>query len=348
MQALKIGKPGELVFEEIPIPEIEDNEVLVETKCCGICGSDVHGTQMPGIIPEGAFLGHEISGIIARVGKDVNNWQPMDRVVISPGYYCGDCWACQHGFIQCCAFQVKGIGISTENNLPGGFAQFIRVPIPERQLYLLPDKVSFEEGALVEPLATSLHAVRLSAYSPLDPVMVLGAGAIGLGVVIFLKNVGARLIIVTEVNEKRSEVARSLGADYVFNPSQISDLRREVFNLTDGLGVAKVFDCSGIPEAFRSAPSFLRPKGQIILTGIIQREVPFVPFSLNLGEFQIQATMVYADEFPKVIDFLQKTKVPIQEIVTSKIKLHKIIEQGFNRLLTSGHNEIKILVEPEN
>jgi threonine dehydrogenase-like Zn-dependent dehydrogenase len=303
---------------------------------------------MPGIIPEGAFLGHEISGTIAEVGKDINNWQPMDRVVVSPGYYCGDCWACQHGFIQCCAFQVKGIGISIEDSLPGGFAQFVKVPIPEKQLYSLPDKVSFDEGALVEPLSTSLHAVRLSAYSPPDSVMVLGAGAIGLGVVIFLKNVGARLIIVSEINEKRSEVAKKLGADYVFNPRQISDLRKEVFNLTDGLGVGKVFDCSGIPEAFRSAPSFLRPKGQIILTGIIQSEVPFVPFSLNLGEFQIQATMVYADEFPEVIDFLQKAEVPVQEIVNSKIKLHEIIERGFNKLLKPGHNEIKILVEPDD
>jgi 2-desacetyl-2-hydroxyethyl bacteriochlorophyllide A dehydrogenase len=347
MKAARLKGPKELILEEIPVPEIRDDEVLVEVKYCGICGTDVHCFEVPGIMPVGCFMGHEFSGVIAKVGNNVKGWQVGDRVVVFPSYYCGECYACRRGFSECCERLFESIGVFTDKRMPGAFARFVRIPIPEKRLYYLPKEVSFEEGALVEPLATSLHAIRISAYRPGDPTMVLGAGTIGLGVIAFLKNAGAGLITVTEVNEKRTEVAKQLGADYVFNPQKVPNLKEEVLRLTYGLGVAQVFDCSGVPQAFRSALSFLRPRGQVILVGIIQKEVPIVPFDFNPGEFQLQGSMVYSDEFPIVIDLLKEGAIPAKKLITSKVKLSNIVEKGFNKLLQSGHAEIKILISPE-
>jgi len=169
----------------------------------------------------------------------------------------------------------------------------------------------------------------------------------GLATITFLKNGGAGLIIATEVNEKRAETAKKLGADYVFNPVKVPNLQEEVLGLTNGLGVNQVFDCSGVPKAFQSAIDFLRPKGQIMLIGVIGAAVEIVPLKFQPREIQLQASYCQTDEFPMVIEFLKKHIAPVQEIITSKIKLIDIVERGFNELLKPNHAGIKILVSPE-
>jgi len=349
MKAARLKAPRKIALEEIPVPEILDTEVLVEVKYCGICGTDLHAYQVPGFFPLGCYMGHELSGVLAKVGSKVEGWKIGDRVTVFPVTYCGECWACKHGFLSCCEHAMElAIGVSTDEMLPGAFAKFVRIPVPQKKLYALPAEVSFEEGALVEPLATSLHAVRISAFRLGDQTMVLGAGAIGLGVIAFLKSAGAGLIIATEVNEKRAEIAKKLGADYVFNPRKIPNLCEEVLGLINGRGVAQVFDCSGVPEAFQDATKFLRARGQIMLVGIIDKEVPIVPLNFQVAkEFQLQASWCYSDEFPLVIKFLSRGALPIKEMITSKIKLSDIVEQGFEKLLQPSHTEIKILVSPE-
>jgi len=176
--------------------------------------------------------------------------------------------------------------------------------------------------------------------------MVLGCGPIGLGVISFLRYGGAGLIIATEVNERRAELAKEFGADYVFNPQKVSNLQEEVLRLTKGLGINQVFDCSGVAQAFQSAINFLRPRGQIVLMGVIEQEVPIVPFRFQPSEFQLVASWCQNDEFPMVVDFLKRGVSPVKELITAKIRLKDIVEQGFNKLLKPGHSEIKILVSP--
>ena len=347
MKAARLKGPRNIALEEIPVPEISDEEVLVEVRYCGICGTDLHDFRSPGFAPVGAYMGHEFSGVVARVGSKVEGWEPGARVVVKPTFLCGECYACKHGFLECCERGMEAICLSSDAELPGAFARFVRVPYPQQRLHLLPQEVSYEEGALVEPLATSLHAVRISSFRPGDQTMVLGCGPIGLGVIAFLKNGGAGLIIATEINATRAELARRLGADYVFNPQEISDLPKEVFQLTNGLGVSQVFECSGVPQVFQSATRFLRAKGQLILVSVITEEVPIVPFSFQPGGIQLQPCFCYSDEFPMVIEFLKKTDLPVREIITSKIKLSDIVEKGFGVLTTPGNSEIKIVVEPD-
>jgi 2-desacetyl-2-hydroxyethyl bacteriochlorophyllide A dehydrogenase len=348
MKAAILKGPREVVLKEVPVPEISDDEVLVEVKYCGICGTDLHSFEIPSFFEVGTYLGHEISGIVAEAGKKVKGWKSGDRVTVFPHYQCGECYSCRHGFMSCCErFMMGAIGCVTDEKLPGGFAKFIRVPIPHRRLYSLPEEVSFEEGVLVEPLACSLHAIRMSAFRPGDPVMVLGAGPIGLGAIAFLKNAGAGLIIATEIIEKRAEVARKLGADYVFNPQETSNMQGKVLELTEGLGVAQVFECSGVTQAFQSVTEFLRPRGQIVLIGHITTEVPIIPLTLQFSEFQLQAVHAYGDEFPIVIESLRKGVSPFSELITSRIKLSNIVKDGFEALLKPNNNEIKIIVAPE-
>lgn len=177
--------------------------------------------------------------------------------------------------------------------------------------------------------------------------MVLGCGTMGLGVIAHLKNAGAGLIIATEISEKRTEAAKKLGADYVFNPQKVSNLTEKVFELTDGVGVDVVFDASGIAEVFLSAPDFLRPRGQVLLIGMITDKVPVIPANFNFGEKSLQASIDCIDEYPMVIDFLKRHLSPVREIITSKIKLSNIVKDGFDVLSKPGHSEIKIIVEPD-
>jgi len=347
MKAALLKAIREITLEEIPVPEISDDDVLVEVKFCGICGTDISSYRAPGFFQPGTYIGHEFSGVLAKVGKNVKGWKVGERVVANPNYTCGECDACKHGFPNLCErMPAEGIGAVVGLKYAGAFAKYVRVPLPERRLYRLPDEVSFEEGALVEPLAVSLHAVKTSTFKVGDYTMVLGLGGIGLGVVAFLKSGGAGLIIATEVNEKRAALAKKLGADYVINPQKVSNLKEEVVKLTSGKGINQLFVCCAEPQVLQSATDFLKRRGQIIMIGLITQEVPINIVDYNMGEFSLQGILVYSDEFPIVLDLLKKGALPAKQMATT-IKLSEIVDKGFNKLLDPNCDEVKVLVAPD-
>jgi (R,R)-butanediol dehydrogenase/meso-butanediol dehydrogenase/diacetyl reductase len=350
VKAALLKGPREIVLEDIPVPEITDDDVLVEVKWCGICGSDTASYRKTELIQPGTYLGHEFSGVLAKVGKHVKGWKVGDRVVCNELYECGECYACKHAFHSACRHCLEEeIGCRPGLENAGAFARYTRVRHPEYRLYRIPDGVSFEEAALTEPLAVSLHAVRMSLFKPRDRVMVLGLGMIGLGAIAHLKNSGAGLIITTYGrNKKRAELALKMGADHVFSYYETPDLKERVLELTDGEGVDVVFECSGIPDAFQSATSFLRPRGQLLLVGIMTHEVPLIPAAFVLGEYNLQGSFCYYhDEFPMVLEFLSRKVLPVNELITSKIELSNIVEEGFEVLTTPGNAEVKIIVQPD-
>ena len=350
MKAALLRGPQDVVLEEVPVPSVTDKEVLVEVKFCGICGTDVHSYETASVLRAGTYLGHEFSGIIAETGKDVKNLKVGDRVTVCPWYMCGECVACRHGFPQRCLYgHEKGIGGGIGRQYAGGFARFVKIPEPNRtRLFCLPLEVSFEEGAMVEPLAVAIHAIRTSAIKPGNSVAVLGVGPIGLGVVAFLRATGAGLIISTyRSNEFRAELAKKLGADHTISVLGLPNIGERVLELTDGLGVDVIFECSGVGEALVSALGFLKPGGQIILLGSITTPVEIIPFDFIPSELRVQGSNCYHyDEFPIAIDFLRRGLVNVSEMITSKINLENIVEGGFKRLLKPGHQEIKVLVSP--
>lgn len=348
MKAVLLRGPKDVVIDEIPVPEISDDDVLVEVKYAGICGSDLHAYRAAIHYPPGTYLGHEYSGVLVKVGKNVRGWRVGDRITGNPLYICGECYACKRGRPQQCE-HVLDAPTGGRPVSPGAFARFMRLPIPERRLCKLPDDVSFEEGALVEPLASGLHAVRISDLKAGEDTIVLGAGPIGLGVIAFLKYAGAGLIIATEIVERRAAMAKKFGADYVFNPLKEPNLKEKVLELTNGKGIDRVYTCAGTVESFRTATDFIRHGGQIMVVDCVEEEVPIIPTLYCYCEWEMKGALCYDyDEFPMTIEYLRKGLAPVKEMITKKIKLSDIVKEGFEVLINPGHNEIKILVEPED
>ena len=334
-----------LEFHERPTPVAGSGEVVVEVGLCGICGSDVHGYLNGIMVPFGTVMGHEAVGTVAEVGAGVTDWTVGDRVAIKPIPECGECLYCRKGqFSLCVQAFPRAIGISPAHD--GAFARFVKVEYPKAMLFRLPDEVSFEEGVLIEPLATSLHGVRLSRFRPGDTAVVLGAGTIGLGVLQFLKLGGAGKVIVLEVSEAKREIARRLGADVVLNPMEEGEtLRDKVFGLTGGYGADVVYECAGVPQALQASYNLVKSGGQVMLIGINDKEVSLQPFFLSLWEVELKGILGYYDEFTHVIEFLKQKRIDTGVMVSDIIALDDIEERGFRRLLSS-RDEVKLVVRP--
>ena len=332
-------------FQEKPRPQIGPDEVLMEVKCCGIRGSDVHGYLNGILVPPGTVMGHECAGVIAEVGEHISEFKVGDRVVPKPIAQCGECYWCKKGQYSLCRDWLgKAFGVSPEHD--GAYAQYLHVKYPKATLFKLPEGVSFEEGALVEPLATSLHAVRMSSMAVGDNVVILGAGMIGLGVLQFAKLGGAKKIIVVEVSEKKRAIAMEAGADIVVNPLDEGEaLRERIFEMTGGIGADVVFECAGVPSAFQSCSTLVKSGGQVMLVGINDKEVAINNFFLILWEIELKGVLGYHDEFGLVIDLMQRKKINTEIMISDRIPLEGLVEKGFDRLLSS-HDFVKILVNP--
>jgi threonine dehydrogenase-like Zn-dependent dehydrogenase len=332
-------------FQERPRPVPGPGEVLVEVALCGICGSDVHGYLNGIMVPLGTVMGHEAVGTVAEVGAAMADWRVGDRVAIKPIPECGECPYCRKGqFSLCVSAFPRAIGISPDHD--GAFARFVKIEHPKTMLFRLPDEVSFEQGVVIEPLATSLHGLRMSRFRPGDAAVVIGAGTIGLGVLQFLKIGGAGKVIVLEVSEKKRELARRLGADVVLNPAQEGEkLRETVFSHTGGYGADLVFECAGVPQALQVSYTLVKSGGQVLLIGINDKEVSIQPFSLSVWEVELKGILGYYDEFDYVIEFLKQKKIDTAAMVSDTIDLADIEGRGFRRLLSS-RDDVKIVVKP--
>jgi 2-desacetyl-2-hydroxyethyl bacteriochlorophyllide A dehydrogenase len=332
-------------YQEKPRPEAGPTDVLIKVEYCGICGSDVHGYMNGVLVTPGTVMGHECSGVVAEVGREATNFQPGDRVAVKPIPQCKTCYWCQRGQFSLCpsAFE-RAIGILPGND--GGFAEYVKIQYPDEMLFKLPPNVSFEQGALVEPLATALHTVRMSRFKLGDRVVIIGGGMIGLGVLQFLRRAGAGKIVVLEISEEKSRIARELGADVVINPDPTDEsVREHISDLTDGLGADIVYECAGVPYGFQNALYFARKGGQVMVVGINEKEVAINPFMMVLWEVEMKGVLGYYDEFTYVIEFLERGGINTDVLISDIISVDDLEEKGFKRLLAS-HDDIKILVRP--
>ena len=337
---------GKIEFQEKPKPEPQSGEVLIKIEYCGICGSDVFGYLKGGTVQPGTVMGHECSGVVAEIGKYVQNVQPGDRVWVKPATQCGECYWCQRGqFKSCLKTFERIIGLSPNND--GAFAEYLLVKYPNGMLFKLSPKVSFQEAALVEPLSVSLHGVRMSRFKPGDRVVVVGAGMIGLGVIQFLRLGGAGKIIVLEISSSRSRIARDLGADVVLNPkSEGQNLRDRIFGLTDGIGADIVFECSGVASGLQSTVTYVSKGGQVIVIGLHEKELPFNFWTMLHREVEMKGSLGYSNEFNYVMDFFENKRIDAEHFISDVIKLEDLEEKGFKRLLSS-QNLVKVLVQPK-
>jgi 2-desacetyl-2-hydroxyethyl bacteriochlorophyllide A dehydrogenase len=324
-----------LVVQDVAEPTAKPGQVIVKVKYCGICGTDLH------IYETGTFrfMGHEFTGDIESLGESVKGWNIGDRVTANPVTGCGSCYFCKKGEVNLCP---KAVGIGT-SGLPGAFAE--RVAVPAISLHRL-DEIPYEEGNFIEPLTAPLRATKYSV-KPGDTVLVLGAGQIGLLSMLAARVKGAKTVYVSEPSPVRAEAARKLGADIVFNPTDVR-VGQKVKDLTNGIGPDVVFECAGVPSTIREAQSTVRNGGKVMLVGLCFVDVPTNYLLLSFHEIEMKGIINYTPEdFGEAAQLIRSRKVDVRPIPMQKIGLSEIVEKGFEELLKPQKNFVRILVDPQ-
>lgn len=353
MKALRYYSGKDFRLEDIPEPAAGSGDVKIKVKWCGICGSDVHEYEAgPQMIPfdrphpqTGRIApitgGHEFSGEVVAVGKNVTRVVAGDRVTVRPTLPCYQCHYCKRGrHIQCVILGT--IGASTD----GAFAEY--VVVPEDTVFSLPAGLSYEMAAYAEPLACALHAVKRSGMEQGAIAAVIGAGPIGLLTLQAALACGAEKVIVFETIAGRREMAAKLGAFATIDPRD-GDPGKAIARLTEGLRADPVFECAGPPAAMLLADQ-VSGRGAVIVEAGVMMETCDFPFqNLFMREKSIIASQGYVNEFPTAIAYLASGRIKCDpEMTTAKICLENILEEGFGVLTGERRFEhCKILVSPE-
>ena len=348
MQAAVYEGIRDIRVQAVPDPEPTPDDIVLRIKACGICGSDLHSYTTGAFVKPGQVMGHEFSGEVVAVGARVSGIAVGDRVTAMPFNACYNCPGCLRGDYHLC-YNTSGNAIAY--GLPGGFAEYLRVPRASlgRNVFLLPEPLDFVAGATVEPLAVAVHAVQLAHPDIGAKVVVLGAGLIGQSVVQVLKARGVGIIVVAEVSDTRGALAVRSGADLVVHPAQEQAVERigEVISFGPGRRTAAadvVFDCAGVPAAFTMALRLLRPGGTLAITALYEESVQFSPSRLVWGEVKLVGTFGYRNEFPQTIELLRSGKVNTAALVTDEFPLAQT-NAGFQRQLAKDL-AMKVMIRP--
>jgi (R,R)-butanediol dehydrogenase/meso-butanediol dehydrogenase/diacetyl reductase len=353
MQAVTFHAAKDIRIEDVEPDEVGSNEVRVDVDSCGICGTDLHEYAAgPIFIPDqphpvsGAeapvTMGHEFSGVVSEVGADVTDLSAGDAVAINPILYCGECTQCEAGNYHLC--QSLGFTGLASN---GGFAD--NVVVPAEQAIPLGD-VPLEYGALVEPLAVALHAVRVSGLQAGDTVGVFGSGPIGLSVIQAARAAGAARIFVSEPRAARRDMAEDCGAHVLVDPTAEDPV--EVMHEAVG-GVDVAFEVSSIEQAYQQAIEATAPTGTVTVVSIWEEEASAHLNNVVLGERQVVGSIAYLggprsdEEFGMVIDMIDDGVFDPEALITDRIGMGNIVQEGFERLLDPDSDQVKILVKPE-
>lgn len=343
MKALVLEEYNKLVYKEVPVPEISDNEVLVKVKACGICGSDIHGLdgstgrRIPPLI-----MGHEASGVINSTGKNVKGWKPGDRVTFDSTVYRLDDWFTLRGMYNL-SNNREVIGVSPGNyRRNGAFAEFLA--LPEHILYRIPEHVTFEQAAMVEAAAVALHAVNIAELQTGDKCLVTGAGTIGLLVMKLLKISGSSSIIAADINKNSFAKAVKAGADYTFLPSDIN-LDKEIRSLTADRGVDISFEAVGNNETVNLAINLVRKGGKVVLIGNTSPLVEFPLQKVVTGELKILGSCAIRGEYEMILDLMNSGKLDVDDQIVAIAPLKEGAE-WFRKLYKKETEPGKVILIP--
>lgn len=326
-------------IEERPVPRIGPGEILVKMEASGICGSDV--MEWYRIEKAPLVLGHEIAGTILETGKGVGDFKPGDRVFVSHHVPCYSCRYCEVGQYSLCET------LRSTNFDPGGFAEFIRVPAINvtTGTFKLPDGMSFDEGAFIEPLACVLGGITTARFRPGRSALVLGSGISGLLFVKVFRALGASRIAATDIEKRRFETAKRFGADIALHANEAEPVRMRELN--DGLLYDLVVVCAGVPSAFEQAFTLVERGGTVLLfappdPGL---EVKF-PF-FRIWRDQIAILSTYAGcptDIESAIEMISSKRITVTDMITHRLPLEETAE-GF-RLVSEGKESIKVIITP--
>lgn len=338
-----MDKIDHFVINEIPVPEITPDQVLIRVEYVGICGSDVHyfhdgrcGTFVVGEEP--FMLGHECAGTIVEVGSEVKNLVAGDRVCVEPGITCGKCEHCKSGEYNLCP-DVKFLATPPIQGCNERYLAF-----PAELCYKLPDNMSTRVGALIEPLSTCMYSARLSEVTVGDTVVILGAGCIGLLIMMCCKARGASKVIICDLENIRLEKAKELGADYTVN-SREADILAEVERLTNGRGADIVIEAAGNKITIAQTPFLVRQGGLILLVGMsAEEEITYNFGQIMAKEARIKSQFRFVNTFPTAIAAVESGLIPLEKIVTHEFSFNDI-QKAYETCIYDKSNVVKALVK---
>ncbi len=325
-------------IEEMPVPEIGPDELLVKVIASGVCGSDV--LEWYRIKKAPIVLGHEIAGEIVEVGKEVDKYTIGQRVFVSHHIPCNTCHYCLSGNHTACHT------LQTTNYDPGGFAEYLRVPAlnVDRGVFVLPEEMSFDEGTFIEPLACVLRGQRVAQFKPGQSVLVLGSGISGLLHIQLARAMGAAHIIATDINEYRLNAALAAGADAALRADE--DIPARVRKIL-GRPADLVIICTGAFPAFTQAMQSVDRGGTILFFATTE---PGVELPVPINEFwrnSITLLPSYGnspDDAIAAIELIREKRVPVESLITHRLPLAQAAE-GFRLVAESGES-IKVIIEP--
>lgn len=335
-QAAVLYAPHDIRLEERAVPEPGAGEVLVEVKAVGVCGSDVHyyehGRIGSYVVRQPLILGHESAGVIVAVGASVNKSRIGERVAIEPGIPDGVCEQCRMGHYNLCP-NVRFFGTPP---IDGTFTNYVTVP--ESFAYTLPDRLSNEEGALIEPLSVGLWACRKARLQGADRLLITGAGPIGLLAMKVALALGVTEVTLTDVSPQRLEIARNLGATRTVNVAEVP--------LADaGVQADILIECSGNQRAVLDGIRSLRPAGRAVAVGMNSGEETSIPMSfLQNREITLTGTFRYANTYADAIALVATGRVDVKSIITGHYSLESV-EQALQATKQDPTN-IKSVVVP--
>ena len=343
MKALVLEEYNKLVYRDWPDPEVADDEVLVQVKAVGICGSDVHGMdgssgrRIPPII-----MGHEAAGIIVSAGHNVQGWKEGDRVTFDSTIYPLDDWFSRRGLYNLSDKRMV-LGVSPgDYRRHGAFAEYVNVP--QHILYRIPEEVSFTQAAMVEPIGVAAHGVELTPVSWNDTALVVGAGMIGLCLIQVLRSKGCGKIIAVDLEDNKLDMALKLGASTTLNPSH-DNIQEEVLRQSEGRGADVSFEAVGVSDTVKMAIEGARKGATVTLVGNLSPAVELPLQSVVTREIRLQGSCGIAGEFPAVLDMIARGEINTEAFLSAEAPLS---EGGdwFKRLYEKEPGLIKVVLVP--
>jgi len=339
-------------LEDVPVPRVKaPDDVLVQVAWCGICGTDLHeyvvGPIVTPVRPHpltGATLpqtlGHEFSARVVEVGADVVGVRVGDRVAVMPAIVCGRCHYCRRGLGHLC-LKFACTGLSAET---GGLAQF--AVLKDYQVSALPNTVSDVDGAVVEPASVAAYGIDRAGVRGGDVVLITGAGPIGILSALYANAVGAATVVIAEPNPNRADLARAIDVGPVLDPGQ-EDFSDVIAELTDGVGVDVVAECSGSTPGLSTALTSVRRRGAIVQTGLHTKPATLDGMALSEKDVSLIGSWCYLiTDWPRIIRLIGSGKYPVGKAVTAQIPLRDVVTRGFDVLINPRGDQLKVLASP--
>ncbi|MCS7105035.1 MAG: zinc-dependent alcohol dehydrogenase family protein [Thermofilaceae archaeon] len=340
MKALVLHGVRDLRLEEVPKPQVNEKEVLLRVGACGICGTDLHFYRGEWRVKTPLIPGHEFSGVIEEVGPGAEWLERGSRVVAEPNITCGHCYYCRMEQRNFYCSNIKATGVDVD----GAFAEYVKVPASN--VYEFPDWMSFEEAALIEPLACCLRGLYNVKIEPGDTVAVVGAGPVGLLLIQLAKMWGASQVYAVDLLDTRLSLAKQLGADATINVME-DDADEVVKSLTEGFGVDVAIEAVGSSKAISVAMRLARRGGRVLVFGVAPEDdvLPVKPFELYDKELLIVSSYRSPFTFQRAVKIASSRRISLRPIVSHVMELERGVE-AFRMLDERKSDVVKVALKP--